>query len=268
MIKLLIHLSDIHLRTYQYHDLYEEQFNLFINDINNKFNIYNFDEKRIVITGDLFHQKINISNEQLIIMSNFIKELSTICKVIIIPGNHDFLENNMSRLDSITPMIEMLNDDNIIYYKNSGVYNDDNINWVVYSLYQHNKRPTFEKEKGKTHVGLFHGPIQGLKTDTGYEFEDDGYNKLNFIDLDLLLCGDIHKRQTFKLNNGAKGVMIGSFIQQNYGESINHHGYGSYDVLNDDYQFHDLKNTQPFIHFEINDITDIENGNERTINLG
>jgi len=194
MIKQIVHLSDIHLRTYQYHDIYEEQFSKFINQITTQLKDYEYNQIRIVITGDLFHQKINISNEQLIIMSNFLKELSEIGKVIIIPGNHDFLENNMSRLDSITPMIEMINNDNIIYFKNSGVYEDDNINWVVYSLYQHNRRPEFERlNDGKKYVGLFHGPIQGFTTDTGYKF-DDGYDKINFRDCDIVLCGDIHKR--------------------------------------------------------------------------
>lgn len=105
-------------------------------------------------------------------------------KVVIIPGNHDFLENNTQRIDSITPIVELLNREEIQYYKDSGVYEDENINWVVYSLYQHNQRPDFKKEEDKLYVGLFHGVIQGMSTDIGFQFED-GYNKLNFVDLDL-----------------------------------------------------------------------------------
>jgi DNA repair exonuclease SbcCD nuclease subunit len=221
---------------------------------------------RIVIAGDIAHQKINISNEQLLLTSWFIKELTRFGKVVIIPGNHDFLENNTQRLDSITPVVELLNDTNISYYKDSGVYVDDNINWVVYSLYQHNERPTFERGEN-LNVGLFHSPIQGMSTDMGFQFED-AYDQLNFVGLDLLLCGDIHKRQTFTLPEGGKGVMIGSMIQQNFGESVKHHGYGIYDVKTNNYTFHDMENEQPFLHFKIKDITDIENEKEELLNIG
>jgi DNA repair exonuclease SbcCD nuclease subunit len=221
---------------------------------------------RIVIAGDIAHQKINISNEQLLLTSWFIKELTRFGKVVIIPGNHDFLENNTQRLDSITPVVELLNDTNISYYKDSGVYVDDNINWVVYSLYQHNERPTFERGEN-FNVGLFHSPIQGMSTDMGFQFED-AYDQLNFVGLDLLLCGDIHKRQTFTLPEGGKGVMIGSMIQQNFGESVKHHGYGIYDVKTNNYTFHDMENEQPFLHFKIKDITDIENEKEELLNIG
>ena len=84
----------------------------------------------------------------------------------------------------------------------------------------------------------------------------------------LLLCGDIHKRQTFTLPNGGKGIMVGSLIQQNFGESVNHHGYGLYDVESDEYTFHDILNESPYLHFKINDIKDIENGEEIFLNLG
>ncbi|MDI3349478.1 hypothetical protein DCBHLPFO_00703 [Mycoplasmopsis arginini] len=101
----------------------------------------------------------------------------------------------------------------------------------------------------------------------GFQFED-AYDQLNFVGLDLLLCGDIHKRQTFTLPEGGKGVMIGSMIQQNFGESVKHHGYGIYDVSTNNYTFHDMVNEQPFLHFKIKDITDIENEKEELLNIG
>ena len=59
----------------------------------------------------------------------------------MIPGNHDFLENNMERLDALTPVIASLQNENIVYYKNRGVYKDANIDWCVYSLMDHNIPP-------------------------------------------------------------------------------------------------------------------------------
>jgi DNA repair exonuclease SbcCD nuclease subunit len=274
MVKKIIHIADLHIRTIQMHDLYKEQFQKLLDELSVKFlewvdeNI-SHNEIRIVIAGDIAHQKINISNEQLLLTSWFLKELTRFGKVVIIPGNHDFLENNTQRMDSITPVVELLDNPHITYLKDSGDYVDTDgiIQWVVYSLYQHNARPDFTKQEGLLTVGLFHGPIQGMSTDLGFEFED-AYDRLNFVDLDLLLCGDIHKRQQFKLPNGGKAVMVGSLIQQNFGETIKHHGYGIYDVNTDEYVFHDLKNEQPFLHFKINDIKDIENEKEELVNLG
>jgi hypothetical protein len=56
--------------------------------------------------------------------------------------------------------------------------------------------------------------------------------------------------------------MVGSTIQQNYGESITKHGFGIYDIKKDDYQFIDLDNDKPFISFKINSFDDIEEGSE------
>lgn len=272
MVKKIVHIADLHIRTIQLHDLYKRQFVAFINNLSGHCDDWKNegitkDEIRIVIAGDIAHQKINISNEQLLLTSWFLTELTKYGTVIIIPGNHDFLENNVQRIDSITPVVELLNNDRIKYFRDSGVYEDNNINWVVYSLYQHNQRPEYSREDDKFYVGLFHGPIQGLSTDVGYTFED-AYDILNFVGLDLLLCGDIHKRQIFKLPEGGRAIMVGSLIQQNFGETIKRHGYGIYDWDKKDYKFYDLPNEQPFMHFSISDIKDIENEKEELLNLG
>jgi DNA repair exonuclease SbcCD nuclease subunit len=267
MIKRIVHLSDLHIRTYLYHDMYRRQFKLFLKNVKNALSDCSIEEVRVVITGDIAHQKINISNEQMMLTSWFLSEITKkIGKVVLIPGNHDFLENNTNRLDSITPVVELMSNPNIAYYKDTGVYEDENINWVVYSLYQHNQRPEYKKESDKFYVGLFHGPIQGLSTDLGFEFEN-AYSPLNFVDLDLLLCGDIHKRQIFKLTNGGNAVMIGSMIQQNFGETVNYHGYGIYDFETKKYETFDIENEQPFLHFSISDISDIEKNGEILLNI-
>ena len=266
MIKKIVHVADLHIRTYQYHDIYKKQFELFLEDVKEQLKDYPHEEVRVVIAGDIAHQKINISNEQMMLTSWLIKELAdNVGKVVIIPGNHDFLENNVQRLDSITPVVELLDHKNVSYFRNTGVYEDENIKWVTYSLYEHNQKPEYTKTDG-FYVGLFHGPIQGLSTDLGFEF-DGAFSPLNFVDLDLLLCGDIHKRQMFTLPGGGKAIMIGSLIQQNFGETVNYHGYGIYDVETDEYQTFEVYNERPFLHFSINDIEDIENGEEELLNV-
>ena len=270
MIKKIVHIADLHIRTYVMHDLYKAQFDKLLEEIKQHSIQWTadgirWDEIRIVIAGDIAHQKINISNEQLLLTSWFLNQLSGYGKVVIIPGNHDFLENNHERLDSITPVVELLNNKNIVYYKDMGVYEDDNINWVVYSLYQHNARPEFKKNKDKCYIGLFHGAIQGMSTDLGFKFED-GYDRLNFINLDLLLCGDIHKRQVFAIPNEKKAYMVGSTVQQNFGETVRKHGFGIYDVEEDKYEFVDLENPKPFLSFKITSIDDLVNGTEKLLN--
>ena len=68
MIKRIIHISDIHIRTNQYHELYKKQFQSFLDEIKEISVDLENEELRIVIAGDLFHQKIVISNEQLLLL--------------------------------------------------------------------------------------------------------------------------------------------------------------------------------------------------------
>ena len=60
--------------------------------------------------------------------------------------------------------------------------------------------------------------------------------------------------------------MIGSTIQQNFGESVNRHGYGVYNVNEDEYKTFDLVNPRPFLNFKINSIEDLETGKEKLVN--
>ena len=83
----------------------------------------------------------------------------------------------------------------------------------------------------KIHIGLYHDPIVGLKTDVGYEFED-GQEVSIFDGLDWTLCGDIHKREVLKVNDRPV-IMVGSLLQQNFGESVDKHGFCIVDIEKD-----------------------------------
>jgi DNA repair exonuclease SbcCD nuclease subunit len=145
------------------------------------------------------------------------------------------------------------------------VYEDENVSWCVYSQYQANIPPDLNVATG-IKVGLFHGPISGLKTDLGFEFGEEAYDVEKFDGLDVVLCGDIHKRAEFKFSNG-KGYMIGSTIQNNIGESVGRHGYGVYNVETKEYTYTDLFNPKPFLKFSIKSFEDIENGIEKLVNV-
>ena len=258
MIKKLVHFSDLHIRLFKDHDLYRS----ILIDMLNQFREIQPD--RIVFTGDLVHSKNQMTPELIEFVAWILTECSKIAKTVLIIGNHDFLENNMSRLDALTPIIDSLQDENIAYLKSRGEYEDENVDWVVFSLMEHNIPPDIEKT-GRVKIGLFHGPVQGLTTDVGYKF-DSGFDSDKFKGCDLVLCGDIHKRQVFNIPGGKKAYMIGSTIQQNYGETLKNHGYGIYDLMNDKYEFVDLENPKPFLSFKIKSFEDILNGNESLAN--
>jgi len=259
MIKTLVHFSDLHIRLFKDHNLYRS----ILTDMLEQFK--EVKPCRIVFTGDLVHSKNQLTPELIEIVSWVLTECSKIAKTILIPGNHDFLVNNLDRLDALSPIIDSLNNNNIVYYKDRGVYEDENVSWCVYSQYQGNIPPDLNVATG-IKVGLFHGPIQGMTTDLGYDFGDHAYDIEKFNGLDVVLCGDIHKRQEFKFKTG-RGYMIGSTISQNYGESVTKHGYGIYDVETKEYNYVDLHNPKPFLKFSIKSFEDIVNGTELLKNL-
>ncbi len=270
MVKKIVHLADIHIRTFRMHDEYKDVFKTLISDLTTLLAGYSREEIRIVIAGDLVHQKIVISNEQLMLGTWFLRELEKLGSVILIAGNHDLLENNKDRMDSISPMVQFLPDQEINYFKESKCYLDDNVVWCVYSIFEENARPDIESARlqfgdDKTYIGLFHAPIINAKTDIGYEI-DHGAELAIFEGCDVVMLGDIHKRQSFN----HKGVIIAypsSLIQQNFGENITKHGFLLWDVQNRTFTEHDVENKSPFYQFKIKSIEDIENGTEQITNL-
>lgn len=259
MIKRLVHFSDLHIRLFKDHDLYRA----ILESALKEWSVLEPD--RIVFTGDLVHSKNQMTPELIEFVAWILTECAKICKTIIIIGNHDFLENNISRLDALTPIIDSLENENILYLKSRGVYEDENVNWCVYSLMDHNIQPEILKSQNKN-IGLFHGPIRGLYTDIGYKFED-GFDVSKFKGCDLVLCGDIHKRQIFDIPGGKKAYMVGSTIQQNFGETVRKHGYGVYDVEKDQYDFVDLPNPKPYLSFYIDSIDCLVSGKEKLVNF-
>ena len=81
----------------------------------------------------------------------------------------------------------------------------------------------------------------------------------------MVLAGDIHKRQVVEIPKG-KLYMIGSLIQQNFGESLKNHGFGVYNVSENKYEFEDVDNYRPYLNFKIKDIEDIEKEREKLTN--
>lgn len=274
MVKKIIHIADVHIRTYRMHDEYKEIFEQFIKEIKDYCKDYEYDEVRIAIVGDLVHQKITISNELLLLGTWFLKQLLEVAPVILVAGNHDLLENNKDRLDSLSPMVELIDNPNLKYYKESRCYADDGIVWCNYSIFEDNARPDidsfkqtgvmtkdgFQPTKNHTYIGLYHAPLVGATTDIGYEFSE-GTSLEHFEGCDMVLLGDIHKRQAFDYK-GIPIVYPSSLIQQNFGESVNKHGYLIWDVESRTYIEKDIQTRYGFYQFKVKSVDDIENNKE------
>ena len=112
----IIHLSDIHIRLHSRREEYEHVFkNLYnkIDDIPDKTN----KKGLIVITGDIFHDKTNLSPESIKLSLDLFEELSTRHKTIVIQGNHDGLLNIEERMDNITGVLIKKQISNFHYLK-------------------------------------------------------------------------------------------------------------------------------------------------------
>lgn len=59
----------------------------------------------------------------------------------------------------------------------------------------------------------------------------------------------------------------GSLIQQNYGESINNHGFMLWDINNLTYTFNEVKNDHKFYKMTIKSLEDLDNNEEIITNL-
>lgn len=292
-IKKIIHCADIHLRTYNMHDNFKESVNVFTKQIKKECLGLNKDEVRILIAGDVVHQKITISNEQLVLLGKFLKTLSKFGKVIIIPGNHDLLENNKERMDSISPVVNFIDSEDIVYYLKSGFYEDDNVIWCNFSLFDNEILDirAYRRDNDTTNkklISLYHGAINGSVTDIGYSFENNN-NLSMFFGSDMVMMGDIHKRQTFNVFEEANyeylstkqheeigfvkcddGKLIkqflaaypGSFFQNDFGESVDKHGFLVWDVDTCLFTEHDIDTSYGFYQFKITSINDFTNNEE------
>jgi len=236
---------------------------------------------RIVVAGDIFDRKLDITNEALLCVDWFFSELDKICKTIVILGNHDLNMKNMDRVDSLTPIFEIGKYKQVIYldkelgYK-SGIYDDDNVAWCLYSSFTgfntpdidvHKTAHEHETEK-QVYVGLIHADVNGAITVTNYVAEN-GVDPGVFEGCDFVIAGHIHKRQEIK-KNGVRVVYCSSIKQKEFGESISGHGFVLWDIEDPEeikYKYVDVPNPDcGFIRFDINGITDIEQDEEELIN--
>lgn len=223
MIETIAHLADIHIeKSVKRHDEYNNVLTNFCESIKKT------KPDRVVIAGDLFDNKLEISNEMNVLAKNYIKQISKYTqKIIIIRGNHDLNIKNVNRIDTINALYNLIDVDNFYYLDKSGFYIDENVLWVLHD-HVDKQNPWIELKKNhldKTKhfknldgsnidfkiqkdtlteflsnykkIDLYHNPVQGSIACNGEEMNSERYRKIGDFYGDILMLGDIHKKQFF-----------------------------------------------------------------------
>ena len=253
-VEHILHIADIHLRNWKRHKEFKEVFKKLFTAVDN------LPENSIVtVGGDIVHAKTDMSPELINMVSYLFNELADRKPTIVITGNHDTNLNNNNRLDALTPIIEANNHPNLFYLRNSGLYEIGDVAISVMSLLDEKEEyVTFDKiPEGKSYkhtIAMYHGTIANSQVDSGLMLSH-GLEWNTFAGYDLVLLGDIHKRQI--LSKSEPIIFYpGSLVQQNFGESFEGHGYALVDLTHDTeikYEFHDIPNDHGFFTLDVED---------------
>jgi DNA repair exonuclease SbcCD ATPase subunit len=262
-ITKICHLADIHLRRVPTrNEEYIEVFNGLINSLKDT------KPDRIIIVGDLVNDYLNLDSEQLVIAHDFLNSLADIAPVRITRGNHDCLKTNLNRKDSVHAIVETLKNPNVVYYNSSGFFEDENVIWVVWNHGEKNNNPwltregkkilkTLNKETEKTYIDLFHDPISGGLSDTGFELKSKRYYKVGDFKGHYLMAGDIHKKQY--LNKEKTKAYCGSLIAQKFSEGDDSfHGYLLWDIDKKNVDEVPIYNKRSFKNIILSQYTDFD----------
>lgn len=236
-IDKIFHVADIHIRNYQRHDEYLQVFERLFDYISKNAT----SNSVIYLAGDIVHSKNDISPELINMVSQFFKGCADITHTILIAGNHDANLSNNNRLDSLSPIVNALNHPNIHYWKDSGVYEFGGISFSVCSVFSPPSEWVKADEIDSDYkVALYHGVVGSALTDSNYVVESENVSLQLFDGFDLVLLGDIHKRQF--LNDGETVAYPSSLIQQNHSEHPFNHGIMVWDVDSKSCEVVDISN--------------------------
>ena len=246
-VEKIYHLADLHIRNLKRHKEYREVFQKFLDNVDRD----NIENSIIYLAGDIAHAKTEMSPELVREISWFLTECANRKETFMITGNHDCNLNNNYRLDVLTPIVENLNNERIHYLRDTGIYPFHNITFVVYSILDEKENwPKAELVEGENTICLFHGPVNLAQTDIGYTVSSNSFTTDMFEGFDMVMLGDIHKRQTL----GSPTIAYaGSMIQQNHGEALDKHGYLLWDVESRTFEEFDIENDYGFYTLDVND---------------
>ncbi len=228
-IDTIFHIADIHVRNLKRHKEYKQVFKRLYEYIK----IHKTPTSIIYVAGDIVHSKTELSPEVVSMVSEFFISLCDLCPTIVITGNHDCNLNNATRLDAISPIVDAIQHPNMYYLRDTGLYQLGNITFNVMSVFDAPAKfipgNSFTAEYK---IALHHGAVNNATTDLGAILSNTNVKNSLFDNHDLVLLGDIHKRQILQnykpasdaTNNITYPAIAypGSLVQQNHAEIINH----------------------------------------------
>jgi hypothetical protein len=258
MVKTICQIADIHIRkTPTRNEEYQFVFNNLIKSLQQT------KPDRIVIVGDLVHDYLDLQGEQLIMAHELLNDLSKIAPVRITRGNHDCRKKSLKRVDSVKAIVKTLDNPKVIYYDKTGFHEDDNVTWVVWHHGDPKNNPWKTKE-GKSilanpnhyfTIDLFHDPVTGCKSTTGFEMKSKQYYKLSDFKGQMSMFGDIHRMQY--LDKAQTKAYCGSLIAQDVTEGDdNFHGYLLWNIEDKSVQEIPIESEYSFKNIRINQYTD------------
>jgi DNA repair exonuclease SbcCD ATPase subunit len=217
----------------------------------------------IYLAGDIAHAKLEMSPELVSEISWLFTECNKLCPTIVIAGNHDCNMNNSDRMDVLTPIVDALKLPNLTYLKDTQVYGIGDVDFAVFSIFDNKDNwPKANTLFGNKKIALFHGPVDNSTTDIGYVVSSRHFTTDIFDGYDLALLGDIHKRQEMISPSGCKVVYAGSLVQQNFGETLDKHGFLVWDLDTMTYEEVDIQNDYGYYTLDVDggivpDVTDM-----------
>ena len=253
-IKKIAHLADIHIRKLHRFVEYRDVFNRLYKKLKE------VKPDVIYIGGDVVHGKLDTSPEEIRLLADFFLSLSEICTTVVIPGNHDCNLNNKSREDVLSPVVDLVQqiNPNLLYWKKTGVYELGGCHFGLLSVFDITKDnkpnvrnlPKAKDIKGKNKIALYHGSVGTFEVDTGLKMSDESIGVQDFNGYDMVLLGDIHKRQF--LNKEETIGYCGSLIQQNFAEAPEH-GFLLWDVDTRKSEFIQIENDYGYKTIRVED---------------
>jgi len=258
-LKTIYHIADIHIRNIKRHKEFREVFNSMFEEIRKR----GTEDAIIYLAGDIAHAKLEMSPELVKEISWLLTECSNTCTTIMIAGNHDCNMNNSDRLDVLTPIVDALKLQNLHYLKDTSVFYYGECEFAVFSIFDNQANwPKAEDLIAEKKIALFHGPVDNSTTDVGYVVSSRHFTTDIFDGYHLALLGDIHKRQEMISPSGCKVVYAGSLVQQNFGETLDKHGFLAWDLDTMTYEEIDIKNDYGYYTLDVDggivpDVTDM-----------
>lgn len=252
-VDYIYHLADLHIRNLKRHKEYREILNKFLADIDS----HKKENAVIYLAGDIAHAKTEMSPELVREITWLFNECANRLPTFVITGNHDCNLNNMDRLDVLTPICDNLNNPNLHYLRDTGTTHvNDELTFTVYSILDKKINwPLGKDVEGKKKICFFHGPVDAAKTDIGYVISSNNFKPDMFDGFDMVLMGDIHKRQIVqqrdKVNSKPIIVYAGSLVQQNHGEYLENHGYLLWDIKSETFEEFNIHNEYGYLTIDV-----------------